>query len=198
MTPGVQPGAGAEDALIGRPPNPDGTVSSNNADHSIAWIGLGSNMQNPVYQLEQAVSRLLEDDQLEVLKVSSFYQTPPWGDHQQDDFINAVLKLKTRLDPVSLLRRLQAIEDLMGRRRGKRRWGPRLIDLDLLMYDDLQYQSDDLQIPHPRMHERAFVLVPLCELDQAQEIPGFGNVGNLIKSIDVNNIRRLASRADSA
>lgn len=166
-------------------------VSTNKAAHSIAWISLGSNMQNPAHQLEQAINRLVEDDQLEVLKVSSFYQTPPWGDDQQDDFVNAVLELKTRLEPGSLLRRLQAIEDVMGRKRDKRRWGPRLIDIDLLIYDKLQVQSDDLQIPHPRMHERAFVLVPLCELDETLEVAGFGRVGNLIKKLDVSNIRQL-------
>lgn len=154
-------------------------------------------MQSPVFQVKQAINRLVEDDQLEVIKVSSFYQTPPWGDQQQDDFINAAMKLRTRLEPVSLLRRLQAIENAMGRKRGKRRWGPRLIDLDLLMYGELHYQSADLQIPHPRMHERAFVLVPLCELDESQEIPGLGKVGNLIKSLDVSKIRRLTSGSGS-
>lgn len=161
-------------------------------DRSIAWVGLGSNMQNPSDQLKRALKQLAEDDQIEILSVSSFYQTPPWGDHQQDDFVNAVLKMRTGLEPRALLRRLQAIEDAMGRKRGKRRWGPRLIDLDLLLYDKLQYRSEDLQIPHPRIHERAFVLVPLCELDDSLDIPGRGNVRNLSKHIDVGNIHKLS------
>lgn len=152
-------------------------------------------MNNPLEQLKQALVRLGKDNQLEVLRVSSFYQTPPWGDQQQDDFVNAVVEVKTVLEPVALLRRLQKIEDALGRKRNKRRWGPRLIDLDLLMYDELQYRSDDLEIPHPRMHERAFVLVPLAELDGTLEIPGCGNIGNLIEKLDVSNIDRLADEA---
>ncbi len=170
-------------------------LSRDKDDHSIAWIGLGSNMQGPLDQLKRALSLLAEDDRIKVLHVSSFYQTPPWGDPQQEDFVNAVLKVETSLDPQSLLCRLQAIENLMGRKRDRRRWGPRLIDLDLLLYDKLQYRSNDLQIPHPRMHERAFVLVPLCELDESLEIPGHGNVGNLMENIDASDIRRLPSRA---
>lgn len=157
----------------------------------IAWLGLGSNLQQPVAQLEEALDRLAALDQIEILATSSFYRTPPWGDEQQDDFINAVVQIETSLDPVPLLRVLQSIEKLMGRQRTGRRWGPRLIDVDLLLYGDLQYQSDDLEIPHPRMHERAFVLVPLCELDNTVEIPVLGAIEKLIQQLDCSGIRRL-------
>jgi len=156
-----------------------------------AWLGLGSNLQQPVAQLEEALSRLAAIDQIELLATSSFYRTPPWGDEQQGDFINAVAQIETSLDPVPLLRVLQSIENLMGRQRTGRRWGPRLIDIDLLLYSDLQYRSDDLEIPHPRMHERAFVLVPLCELDKTMEIPTLGSVDQLLQKLDCSGIRRL-------
>ena len=157
-----------------------------------AWLGLGSNLQQPVAQLRHALSRLGEAEGLEVLRVSSFYRTPPWGDEQQDDFINAVVEIKTSLDPIPLLRLLQSIENLMGRQRSGRRWGPRLIDIDLLLYGDQQYHSADLEVPHPRMHERAFVLIPLSELAAELEIPGHGAVAELLQQLDDSGICRLA------
>jgi 2-amino-4-hydroxy-6-hydroxymethyldihydropteridine diphosphokinase len=156
-----------------------------------AWLGLGSNLQQPDVQLKEALIRLSKIDQLEVLRVSSFYRTPPWGDEQQDEFINAVAEIETSLEPVRLLRALQSIENTMGRQRSGRRWGPRLIDLDILLYGDLQYQSDELVLPHPRISERAFVLVPLCELDEALEVPGCGSVVNLLQKLDCSGISRL-------
>ena len=156
-----------------------------------AWLGLGSNQQQPGTQLREALDRLADSDQLDILKTSSFYCTPPWGDEQQDDFINAVVEIETSLDPDSLLRAMQSIENVMGRQRNGRRWGPRVIDIDLLLYGDLQYQSDDLEIPHPRMHERAFVLVPLCELDNSLEIPALGKVEKLLQHLDSSGIQQL-------
>lgn len=156
-----------------------------------AWLGLGSNLQQPVVQLHEALTRLGEAEGLEILKTSSFYRTPPWGDEQQDDFINAVVQIDTDLAPVPLLRVLQSIETAMGRQRSGRRWGPRLIDIDLLLYGDQQYQSDELEIPHPRMHERAFVLLPLSELDATLEIPGRGAIGKWLQQLDCNGIIRL-------
>lgn len=156
-----------------------------------AWLGLGSNLQQPVEQLKQALLKLSSLDQVEILATSSFYRTPPWGDEQQDDFINAVVKVETSLGPDALLRGVQAIETAMGRQRSERRWGPRVIDIDLLLYGDLRYRSDDLELPHPRMHERAFVLVPLCELDNTLEIPARGVVKKLLQEVDCSGIRRL-------
>lgn len=157
-----------------------------------AWLGLGSNLQQPVAQLRHALTRLGEAEGLEVLRVSSFYRTPPWGDEQQDDFINAVVEIKTSLDPIPLLRILQSIENVMGRQRSGRRWGPRLIDIDLLLYGDQKYHSADLEVPHPRMHERAFVLIPLSELAAELEIPGHGGVAELLQQLDDSGICRLA------
>ena len=157
----------------------------------LAWLGLGSNLQQPRLQISEAINRLENSRDLELLRISSFYRTPPWGDEQQDDFINAVVQIRTELEPGPLLRVLQAIENRMGRQRNTRRWGPRLIDIDLLLYGDLQYQSDKLEVPHARIHERAFVLVPLAELDAKLNIPGRGVVGQLLQKIDCSQIIRL-------
>ena len=156
-----------------------------------AWLGLGSNLQQPVSQLKGALGSLGLVEGIELLETSGFYRTPPWGDDQQDDFINTVVRIETDLGPVSLLQALQGIENEMGRQRSGRRWGPRLIDIDLLLYGDLQVQSEELELPHPRMHERAFVLVPLCELDKTITIPGHGVAEVLLQQLDSSGIFRL-------
>ena len=156
-----------------------------------AWLGLGSNLQEPVMQLQQALRRLGETTGLKVLRTSSFYRTPPWGDEQQDDFINAVVQIETSLEPIPLLHVLQSIENVMGRQRSGRRWGPRTIDIDLLLYGKQQFQSAELEIPHPRMFERAFVLKPLSELDAELEIDGHGTVGELLQDLDCRGIFQL-------
>ena len=159
-----------------------------------AWLGLGSNLQEPVMQLQQALRRVGETTGLKVLRTSSFYRTPPWGDEQQDDFINAVVQIETSLDPIPLLHVLQSIENVMGRQRSGRRWGPRTIDIDLLLYGEKQFQSAELEIPHPRMFERAFVLKPLSELDADLEITGHGTVGELLQDLDCRGIFQLNDR----
>jgi 2-amino-4-hydroxy-6-hydroxymethyldihydropteridine diphosphokinase len=154
-----------------------------------AWLGLGANLQEPVQQLKQALKRIQAVEGVEVLRASSFYRTPPWGEENQDDFINAVAQVETRLDALALLREMQAIELAMGRTRKGCRWGPRLIDIDLLLYGDEQLQTEELHLPHPRMHERAFVLVPMAELEPGLEVPGHGGIGSLLQQLDCSNIR---------
>ena len=156
-----------------------------------AWLGLGANLQHPVAQLKEALSRLDQTDGIEVRRASSFYRTPPWGDEQQNDFINAVVQIETRLDPLSLLHSLQSIENAMGRQRSGRQWGPRIIDIDLLLFGDQTVSSAELCVPHPRMFERAFVLLPLAELDADIDIPGQGEVGALLTQLDCSGISRL-------
>lgn len=156
-----------------------------------AWIGLGANLQQPLQQLKDAIRRLALVADIEVVATSSFYRTPPWGDTHQDDFINAVVLINTRSQPLDLLHQLQTIETAMGRVRKGRRWGPRLIDIDILMYEQQQINCDELRVPHLHMHERAFVLLPLAELDPEIEIPGKGNVETLLSGIDLNGIERL-------
>jgi len=161
------------------------------------WLGLGSNQQNPAARLCEALDHLDRVDGIRVTGTSSFYWTSPWGDEEQDDFVNAVASIESGLDPLALLAEIRVIETRMGRKRSIRRWGPRVIDIDLLLYGDLTCSLDDLEIPHPRMHERAFVLVPLAELDASLEIPGHGRVGDLLREIDCRGIRQWGG-ADTA
>lgn len=156
-----------------------------------AWIGLGSNLGNPLRKVDEALERIESHPDVTRLRCSSFYRTPPWGDTDQGDFINAVVEIETGLLPLALLRQLQAIENQMGRQRDQRRWGPRVIDLDLLLYGNRLIQSENLQIPHPRLHERAFVLVPLGELDDTLTIPGHGKVRELLATLDLTDIVRV-------
>ena len=188
MTPGVHHAVVA--VVVRRLQKPDRLFLSGR-DSMKAWLGLGSNLRQPLQQLQEAIDKIALADGIEVLEISSFYRTPPWGDQHQDDFINAVVQIETSLDPLPLLRVLQLIENEMGRQRSGRRWGPRLIDIDLLLFGGLQLQTVDLELPHPRMHERAFVLVPLSELDETLKIPGRGDIGQLLKKIDCKDIVRM-------
>ncbi len=129
----------------------------------IAFIGLGANLGDPRRQLEKALARLAEAEEVEVQKVSTFYRSPPLGPPNQPDYVNAVAQVRTRLSPEELVRLLLQIERELGRTRGER-WGPRLIDLDLLLYGEEEMTTSTLTLPHPEMAKRAFVLVPLAEV----------------------------------
>lgn len=128
-----------------------------------AYIGLGSNLGDKKRYLDQAVASLNDMRECKVEKVSSYIVTKPYGDVEQDDFLNACLILKTLLSPMELLERLHDVEREAHRQRVIH-WGPRTLDLDILMYDDEVTESDDLIIPHTEMHKRGFVLKPLCEI----------------------------------
>ncbi len=134
-------------------------------DRVTAYLGLGSNLGKREANLAEAARRLEQDGQLSVSRASSLYETAPWGYTEQPFFLNCVLEVETTLEPVPLLARVQAVENEIGREPSFR-YGPRLIDIDILLYGDLTLsrQNPDLQIPHPRMDQRAFVLVPLSEL----------------------------------
>jgi 2-amino-4-hydroxy-6-hydroxymethyldihydropteridine diphosphokinase len=139
-----------------------------------AWIGLGGNHQESASLMRRAVSSLEKHNEISVLRISGMYQSAPWGVAAQADFINAVAELNTSLQPDELLRAMQEIENRLGRERSGPRWGPRCIDLDLLTYQDLMMNTGPLLLPHPRMHLRAFVLVPILELEPGFLIPGIG------------------------
>ena len=127
------------------------------------YLSIGSNMGDKKENLNKAVEFLKEDSDIVVEKVSAFIETEPWGKTDQDEFVNAALKIKTILGPKELLKRLLAIEEKMHRVRVVK-WGPRIIDLDIIFYDDLVLEDDFITIPHPRMEEREFVLKPLSEI----------------------------------
>ena len=132
-------------------------------------------------------------DGTRVLRHSSVYSSLPWGDEDQPDFLNAVAELQTRSQPRELLTALKTIERSLGRTPSERRWGPRVIDLDLLLAGKTVMLSDELTLPHPRMHERAFVLLPLAELEPELDIPGKGRVQSLISKMDIEGVKRLES-----
>jgi len=149
----------------------------------IAYIGIGSNLGDKTKQCKKAISKILKVDHHKLLAKSSFFKTQPIGFTSQDWFVNAVIKIETELEPFNLLRTLKAIESQLGRTETFR-WGPRIIDPDILLFDDLEIKTEDLQIPHPRLSERKFLLVPLAEIDQDLIHPGLKKtVGELLKDI---------------
>jgi 2-amino-4-hydroxy-6-hydroxymethyldihydropteridine diphosphokinase len=124
-------------------------------------IGIGANLGDPRLTVRDAIGRLGAEGTL--VAVSSLYKTRPWGVEDQPDFVNAAVRLRSDRDPLSLLRRLKALEVEMGRGPGLR-WGPRVLDLDILLAEDTVLATESLTVPHPRIAERAFVLVPLAEI----------------------------------
>ena len=149
-----------------------------------AYIGLGSNLDAPDTQVERALRELDALPKTRLVARSRLYRTAPWGGIAQPDFINAVACLETLLEAGELMRSLLEIEHRAGRRRVGERNGPRVLDLDLLLYADTSIASADLQLPHPRLHERAFVLVPLAEIAPDLVVPGHGPVRELLARVD--------------
>ncbi len=129
-----------------------------------AYIGIGSNAGDKVLNCETAISEILKIDQHKLLGRSSFFNTRPIGYTAQDWFVNSVIKLESDLEPHDLFRALKDVESRLGRAETFR-GGPRVIDLDLLLFDDRRIETEELQVPHPRFHERQFVLIPLSEID---------------------------------
>ncbi len=157
----------------------------------LAHVGLGSNLDEPIRQVERAIEQIATLPSTRLLRRSRLYRTSPWGIREQPDFINAVCEIETGLAPRDLLRQLLAIEQRGGRVRDGARWGPRVIDLDLLLYDGRTSHEPGLELPHPRMHERAFVLVPLADLDAGLEIPGRGRAGELAATLGAGGCEPL-------
>lgn len=135
------------------------------------YLGLGSNMGDPGANIKKAIELLNETAGIEVTAVAPFYRTAPVGYTEQDYFFNTVAAINTSLDPRQLLAKMQQIEDRLGRVRVIR-WGPRTVDLDLLLYGDETIATPELEVPHPRMHQRAFVMVPLADLDPRLVVNG--------------------------
>lgn len=129
----------------------------------IVFLGIGTNMGNREDNLEQAVRHIKESIGT-VRASSSVYETEPWGFESPDKFLNVVIKVETELSPSGLLGRILMIESLLGRERGSRRYSSRLIDIDILLYDEIIVEEESLIVPHPQIQNRRFVLIPLCEL----------------------------------
>lgn len=149
-----------------------------------AWIGLGSNLADPVAAVEHGLDALAQLPSTTLSARSRLYRTTPWGRTDQPSFVNAVARIATMLEPLDLLDALLAIERRQGRDRERDlRWGPRTLDLDLLLYGRAEIAQPRLTVPHPHLHRRAFVLVPLAELDPVLEVPGLGPVGSLLADV---------------
>lgn len=128
------------------------------------YIGIGSNLNNPIQQVKAAIDELAKLPKSQLIAISHLYQSPSWEGDDQPEYINAVAALETSLHAHDFLTELEKIEFLHGRTRSTRRWGPRVLDLDLILFDDLAINTARLIVPHPEFHKRAFVLVPLQEI----------------------------------
>ena len=142
-----------------------------------AYVGLGSNLGDREALIREAAARI------GATRLSPIVETEPWGYADQPRFLNAVAELETELPPRELLGLLLEVERRLGRVRAGQRYGPRTIDLDLLLYGEERLQEPDLEVPHPRLHERLFVLEPLAELDPGLEIPGIGTVSEALAGL---------------
>lgn len=159
------------------------------AGRHVAWIGLGSNLDDPAGQLERALDALGATPGVAMLAVSSFYRTAPVGGPAgQPMFCNAAAALATDLAPRALLQALQAIEAAHDRVRDVR-WGPRTLDLDILAYDERRLDAADLILPHPRAHQRAFVLVPLAEIAPALVLGSHGRVIDCLRDVPCDDVQ---------
>jgi len=155
-----------------------------------AYIGVGSNLNGPEGQVERAIDAVSRIPGSELDARSSLYQSAPFGPVEQPDFVNAVIRLVTKLDAPSLFHHLQQIESSLGRIRGEH-WGLRVIDLDLLVFGDMIIDLDDLNVPHPGIAERNFVLLPLQEIAHDLVIPGLGKVADIAVNHDEPRIRLI-------
>jgi 2-amino-4-hydroxy-6-hydroxymethyldihydropteridine diphosphokinase len=156
-----------------------------------ALIALGGNVGDVRATFQKAIAHICGMTQAALLARSSDYATPPWGEAEQPRFINACIEIDTPLDPHALLFALQKIESKFGRDRGsERRWGPRTLDLDLIAYDDVSLQKPELTLPHPRLFERAFVLVPLAEIAPDRVIGG-RSITSALAALSTAGIERL-------
>ena len=148
-----------------------------------AFVGIGSNLGDREANLRSAIELLSAEDGIEVIALSEVRETEPVGPVDQGPFLNGVVQVKTALPPVELLERLLSVESRLGRVRTER-WGPRTIDLDLLLYGSERVDEPGLTVPHPRLHERRFALEPLLDLDPTLEIPELGPISTLLAELE--------------
>jgi 2-amino-4-hydroxy-6-hydroxymethyldihydropteridine diphosphokinase len=157
-----------------------------------AWLGLGGNVGDVTATFDAALRMIDGLDGVRLVQRSRLFRTPAWGNTDQPDFINAVAELRTTLPPLALLEALQGIERAHGRdRASEQRWGPRTLDLDLLAVDGVTLDTPALQLPHPRLAERAFVLVPWAEIAPDLALPGLGRIADLRDALDRSGIEAI-------
>ena len=156
----------------------------------LAFIGLGSNLEGPRKQINAALSSLDDFSEIEVLKISSFYQSKPLLGMTGPDYLNVACKIETRLSAHDLLSKCQQIESKQHRVR-EIRWGSRTIDLDILLYGDEVISTEELSVPHPEINKRNFVLLPLFEIEPELELPVFGKLKGLVAKVESSSITKL-------
>ena len=159
---------------------------------TVAHIGIGSNLGDSQKIVAAAVDALAGLPHVSALRASALYATPPWGVVDQPPFVNAVVEIDTSATARELLDDLLVIERAAGRVRDGSRWGPRMLDLDLLLYGDAVLSEPGLDVPHPRIAQRAFVLLPLADVAPDLDVPGAGRVRELLERVDAGGCRRLA------
>jgi 2-amino-4-hydroxy-6-hydroxymethyldihydropteridine diphosphokinase len=152
-----------------------------------AYLGVGSNLGDREATIRKAVELLGAADGVEVVSVSTLRETEPWGPVDQPPFLNGAIEVETDLEPQGLLAVALGVERALGRVREGERWGPRTIDLDVLLYGDLVVDEPGLTLPHPRLHERRFALEPLAELSPHACVPGRGRVGELLTALEAGS-----------
>lgn len=157
------------------------------------YLGLGANLDAPLQQLQQAVTALTQLPQSQLTAVSSFYGSKPMGPQDQPDYVNAVAALDTSLTAAALLDELQRIELEQGRQRKDERWGPRTLDLDILLYGEEILATPRLTVPHYGLHQREFVVYPLLELAPLLHIPGLGALAEIALQVPRNGLTVLAA-----
>jgi len=153
-------------------------------------IALGSNLGQRLENLQGGLDALFDAPGLALVAVSPVYQTAPVGGPQQPDYLNAVLIATTTLPAHAVLERCHGVESVFGRVRDET-WGPRTLDLDIILYGDVVSDEPELTLPHPRAHERAFVLAPWHDIDPDAEIPGWGHVSDLLAKVESADVQRL-------
>lgn len=158
----------------------------------ISYIGIGSNQQDPINQAQQAVEALKKLPKTHLTACSSLYCSAPMGPQDQPDYINAVVEVDTELTAIELLDALQAIEQHQGRVRKANRWGPRTLDLDIILYNDETLQCERLTVPHYGMHEREFVLYPLHEIAPDLTLPNGTHISQLMTLCDKNGLTTIS------
>jgi 2-amino-4-hydroxy-6-hydroxymethyldihydropteridine diphosphokinase len=156
-----------------------------------AYVALGSNLEQPQLQVTRAFEALASLPGTRLVLRSSCYRSRPFGPVEQPDFVNAAAALLTQLDAQSLLRELKALESRLGRAAPVVRWGPRLIDLDLLVHGRTRVSDEALTLPHPGIAERDFVLVPLAEICPTLDVPGVGTVSHLLQALGPTSLERI-------
>lgn len=153
-------------------------------------LGLGSNMGDREQNLQQSLRLLEADGKVKIEKLSSIYETVPFGVRDQADFLNMVIRVQTSLAPIDLLAKCLKVEQVMGRIR-TRHWGPRVIDIDLLIYDDVKMESETLKLPHPGILHRAFVLIPLRDVAPSLPLKDGRIVEALVSGLSANSVREV-------